>query len=154
MFLIPAVIFALVLAALIDIIVRQDGQVKHLPKLVWVLLVILLPLIGSIIWFAVGREYTFPVNRGTFGDPRRREGLGGLGTGAGVGAGAGAGAGAADGSAAGGAGMWRGAGARAGRKLTTEEELAELDREIEFHAKQARIAALQARLDERHSRAD
>ena len=148
MFLIPAVIFALVLAALIDIIVRQDGQVKHLPKLVWVLLVIMLPLIGSIIWFAVGREYTSPVNRGPFGDPRRRAGLSGLGSGAG------AGAGAADGSAAGGAGMWRGAGARAGRKLTTEEELAELDREIEFHAKQARIAALQARLDERHSRAD
>lgn len=150
MFLIPAVIFALVLAALIDIIVRQDGQVKHLPKLVWVLLVITLPLIGSIIWFAVGREYTSPVNRGTFGDPRRRAGLSGLATGTG----AEAGADTADGSAAGGAGMWRGAGDRAGRKLTTEEELAELDREIEFHAKQARIAALQARLDERHSRAD
>jgi len=47
----------LVVGALADIITRQDGQVKHLPKLVWVLLVVFLPLIGSILWFVIGREY-------------------------------------------------------------------------------------------------
>jgi len=50
-------ILALMIGALIDIIVRDGSQVKHLPKLVWVILVVLLPLIGSILWFTLGREY-------------------------------------------------------------------------------------------------
>ena len=67
------VIFCLVLAALIDIVTKDDSQVRHLPKIVWIFLVILLPLIGSIIWFTVGREYNTVVDRGSFGDPRRWE---------------------------------------------------------------------------------
>lgn len=50
-------ILALMIGALIDIIKRDDSQVKYLPKLVWVILVVLLPLIGSILWFTLGREY-------------------------------------------------------------------------------------------------
>lgn len=59
----------LVILALVDIITREEWQVKHLPKFVWIFLVILLPLIGSIVWFAVGREYSgttaSPVTRST-----------------------------------------------------------------------------------------
>lgn len=50
-------VLALMIGALIDIIMRDESQVKHLPKMVWVILVVLLPLIGSILWFALGREY-------------------------------------------------------------------------------------------------
>ncbi|WOC12265.1 PLDc N-terminal domain-containing protein [Gordonia sp. MP11Mi] len=42
-------------AALIDVIVAEEYRVRHLPKVVWLLIVILLPLVGSIIWFLVGR---------------------------------------------------------------------------------------------------
>jgi hypothetical protein len=66
-------VFTIVLGAIIDIITRPDWQVKHLPKMVWIILVILLPLIGSIAWFVAGREYTPPVSQGGFGDPRRWE---------------------------------------------------------------------------------
>jgi len=48
---------AVMIFAIVDIVLRPEGQVKHMPKLVWLLLVILLPLIGSILWFAMGREY-------------------------------------------------------------------------------------------------
>lgn len=48
---------ALTVFALIDIITRDNSQVKHMPKMVWLLLVILIPLLGSILWFAIGREY-------------------------------------------------------------------------------------------------
>lgn len=48
---------ALMIGALIDIITRNDSQVKYLPKMVWVIIVILLPLIGSALWFTLGREY-------------------------------------------------------------------------------------------------
>lgn len=50
-------VLALMIGALIDIIMRDESQVKHLPKMVWVILVVLLPLIGSILWFTLGREY-------------------------------------------------------------------------------------------------
>ncbi|GAB6858712.1 PLD nuclease N-terminal domain-containing protein [Microbacterium xylanilyticum] len=50
-------LLALMIGALIDIITRRDDQVKHLPKVFWIILVILLPLAGSLIWFLVGREY-------------------------------------------------------------------------------------------------
>ena len=48
---------ALLIGALVDIITRRDDQVKYLPKAFWIILVILIPLAGSLIWFLVGREY-------------------------------------------------------------------------------------------------
>jgi hypothetical protein len=115
-----ALILTLVVFALVDIILRQDGQVKHLPKIVWILLVVFLPLVGSILWFALGREYSQPVDLGSFGDPRRRQKLAEQST---------------DGTAT--------------RRKTTEEELAELDREIEFYKQQDRIRQLEAELEQR-----
>jgi len=50
-------IMAAMVLALVDIILRQDGEVKHLPKWAWVILVILVPLIGTVLWFALGREW-------------------------------------------------------------------------------------------------
>lgn len=56
-FLFSLLVIALMIGALVDIITRDDSQVKHLPKMVWIIIVILLPLIGSLLWFAIGREY-------------------------------------------------------------------------------------------------
>ena len=56
-FLFSLLVIALMVGALIDIITREDSQVKYLPKMVWIILVILLPLIGGVLWFALGREY-------------------------------------------------------------------------------------------------
>lgn len=50
-------VIALMIGALVDIITRDDSQVRFLPKMAWIVIVILLPLIGSILWFAIGREY-------------------------------------------------------------------------------------------------
>ena len=120
-----AVLLLLVVGALIDIITKHDGQVKHLPKVVWILLVVFLPLVGSILWFVIGRECIAPVDRGGFGDPRRRE----ISTSRRV--------------------EYGGRRAR-----TTEEELAELEREIGFHSEQARIRRLEVELDERRERSE
>ena len=58
-------------AAIIDLITRDDSQIKHLPKIAWIIIVILLPLIGSALWFGIGRVYPERAGRGSFGDPRR-----------------------------------------------------------------------------------
>lgn len=56
MLLLTLIVFALVVFALADIIQRPTDEVRFLPKLVWVLVVVLLPLVGSILWLALGRE--------------------------------------------------------------------------------------------------
>lgn len=56
-FVISLLVVALMVFALVDIIRRDDAQVKFMPKFVWLLLVILLPFIGSVLWFGIGREY-------------------------------------------------------------------------------------------------
>lgn len=121
---VSAFYFLLVIAALIDIITRADWQVQHLPKMVWILLVIVLPLIGSILWFVVGREYTAPREHVSFGDPRRHS----------------PGVTLVD------------PGTR--RISTTEQELADLDREIEFYEKQAKLKRLQSELDGQSEKAE
>lgn len=47
----------LMIFALITVITSRDDQVKFLPKMAWIIIVILLPLIGSVLWFTIGREY-------------------------------------------------------------------------------------------------
>lgn len=56
-YLVSLLVVALMVFALVDIIRRDDSQVRYMPKFVWLLLVILLPFIGSALWFGVGREY-------------------------------------------------------------------------------------------------
>lgn len=56
-FLFSILVIALMIGALIDIITRDDSQVKFLPKMVWIIIVILLPLIGGLLWFGLGRDY-------------------------------------------------------------------------------------------------
>lgn len=56
-FLLSILVIALMIGALVDLIRRDDSQVKFLPKIAWIIVVILLPLIGSILWFGLGREY-------------------------------------------------------------------------------------------------
>ncbi|MFG1672863.1 PLD nuclease N-terminal domain-containing protein [Micromonospora sp. NPDC049282] len=46
----------LAVCALISCLSAEDGQVKALPRLVWVLVILFFPLVGSIAWFVAGRE--------------------------------------------------------------------------------------------------
>lgn len=102
--------FALVIAALVDIIVRDDTQVRHLPKFAWILLVIVVPAIGSIVWFAVGHDWSATVQR-TTPAPRLHP-----------------------------------APPPVHDELSTERQLAELEREIEQYEQ---IRELEAKLEER-----
>lgn len=72
MFLISLAVLAGVVIALVDIITRDESQIKHLPKVAWVLLVVFLPLIGIALWFLLGREYSGRQSENVgFGDSRR-----------------------------------------------------------------------------------
>ncbi|MGW2373650.1 PLD nuclease N-terminal domain-containing protein [Kitasatospora sp. NPDC001683] len=45
--------------AFIDCLVTPEGEVKHLPKPIWVIIVLLFPPLGPIAWLAVGRRRGF-----------------------------------------------------------------------------------------------
>lgn len=47
---------ALTLYALIDCIRTDDSQVKGLPKIVWVLIIILIWVVGPLAWIFAGRD--------------------------------------------------------------------------------------------------
>lgn len=123
--LLTVLFLAAYIGALVDIITRPDGHVQHLPKVVWILLVVFLPLIGSVLWFTIGRGARVHVERGGFGDPRRSDVL-----------------------------TLPPEQRRTGQARSTEEELAALDREIEFHQQQDRIRRLEAELEERRKQAE
>lgn len=55
--LLTLLILAVMVFALVDIIRRDDVEVRHLPKTMWIIIVILLPLIGTVLWFTLGRIY-------------------------------------------------------------------------------------------------
>lgn len=52
-----ALLLLLMLVALIDAIRIDDSRVKYMHKVVWILLIIFIPLVGIVLWFALGRSY-------------------------------------------------------------------------------------------------
>lgn len=113
----PFVLSLLVLAfsvvTLIDIITRQDWQVKHLPKVGWIILAIVIPIVGGIAWWAAGREYPERPVRAPRSEPLRKPSI-------------------------------RIVDDRRMEGRSTEQQLADLEREIE-------IAKLEAELQRRRS---
>ncbi|HRW17623.1 MAG TPA: PLD nuclease N-terminal domain-containing protein [Dermatophilaceae bacterium] len=56
---------AVLVYCLIDISQRDEREIRNLPKMWWVVLVILLPIIGGVAWLVAGRpqRYGYPPAR-------------------------------------------------------------------------------------------
>ena len=59
---------------LVDVVRADEAQVRNLPKVGWILLVVLLPFAGSIAWLVAGRPAAATTGRGRFLAPRARRG--------------------------------------------------------------------------------
>lgn len=53
--LIPLLVLGVAVYAAVDCIQTDDDRVRGLPKLVWVLLIVIAPIIGPAAWFFAGR---------------------------------------------------------------------------------------------------
>jgi hypothetical protein len=51
-------VMALWVFCLVDVITSNEFDVRNLPKMGWMVVVLLLPLIGSILWLVAGRPQT------------------------------------------------------------------------------------------------
>ena len=58
---------ALTVYAVVDCIQTDDSQVRGLPKLLWLLLILVFPIVGSIAWFIAGRPQSGAAGRGPTG---------------------------------------------------------------------------------------
>ncbi|HEY0870742.1 MAG TPA: PLD nuclease N-terminal domain-containing protein [Acidothermaceae bacterium] len=48
-------VVALWIFCLVDVIVSKEDECQNLPKLVWLLIVLMLPDVGSVLWLIAGR---------------------------------------------------------------------------------------------------
>ena len=66
------IMFGLWIFCIIDVITTPEGECRNLPKMLWLLIVILIPDVGSIVWLVAGRNWNrqpanlpYKGNRGT-----------------------------------------------------------------------------------------
>jgi hypothetical protein len=52
---VPLAVIALWLYCIFDVIASDEALVRNLPRMLWLILVIFLPTIGSVAWLALGR---------------------------------------------------------------------------------------------------
>ena len=50
----------LAIYALVDCVQTEDDKVRGIPKLIWIVLIVLIPWIGPIAWLIAGRERQWP----------------------------------------------------------------------------------------------
>jgi len=53
-------LIALYIYFVIDVLRTPRGETRSLPKFVWLLLVVLVPIVGGLIWLALGRVWPVP----------------------------------------------------------------------------------------------
>jgi hypothetical protein len=118
MWVLSLLILAATIFAIVDIVLRDEDAIKRLPKIAWLFLVILIPVLGTILWFSLGRDWPPRAVR-----PQRRP----------------VSAPVVQPSARAGAG---------GDPRSTEQQLADLEREIEEERLRAEIARKRAAKDD------
>jgi hypothetical protein len=53
---VPLIVIALDVFAIVDVILAEQRRVRVFPKFLWVILIVLLPVVGALLWFFVGKE--------------------------------------------------------------------------------------------------
>lgn len=74
---ISVVIVAVCIYALIDCLRTDSREVRGVPKGVWIVALLLLPLLGAILWFVLGRPRTAATRPATGGPASNGRGVGG-----------------------------------------------------------------------------
>lgn len=49
------VVFALWVYCIVEIVTTDDSLIRNMPKILWLMIVVFLPLLGSLLWLLLGR---------------------------------------------------------------------------------------------------
>lgn len=56
-------LLALWIFCLVDVITTREGECRNLPRLVWLLIVLIVPTVGAVVWLVAGRPRAEPAAR-------------------------------------------------------------------------------------------
>jgi len=63
----PFLIYAAVtIYSIVDIVLIERYRVRALPKIVWAIIVIVIPIVGAVLWFLLGRQRLSDAGTGGF----------------------------------------------------------------------------------------
>uniref|UniRef100_A0AAU2JR33 PLD nuclease N-terminal domain-containing protein n=1 Tax=Streptomyces sp. NBC_00049 TaxID=2903617 RepID=A0AAU2JR33_9ACTN len=65
-------IIALTIYAFIDCLNTPEEEVKHLPKVIWVIIILLFSIVGPVVWLFAGKKRSAVGGGGGFGGGRAR----------------------------------------------------------------------------------
>ncbi|MFG2754813.1 PLD nuclease N-terminal domain-containing protein [Streptomyces xanthophaeus] len=65
-------IIGLTIYAFIDCLNTPEEEVKHLPKVVWVIIILLFSIVGPVVWLFAGKQRTLASGGGAGGGRTRR----------------------------------------------------------------------------------
>ncbi|MCY0945271.1 PLD nuclease N-terminal domain-containing protein [Streptomyces antarcticus] len=65
-------IIALTIYTFIDCLNTPEEEVKHLPKVVWVIIILLFSIVGPVVWLVAGKKRSAVGGGGGFGGGRAR----------------------------------------------------------------------------------
>lgn len=65
--LVPLILTGVMVFSIVDLVTIDNSRVKHLPKFAWIVLVVLLSIVGSLLWFFLGRERRESRENGRYG---------------------------------------------------------------------------------------
>ena len=70
---IPLVAVALTIYAVVDCLQTAQDEVRLLPKIAWLVVVLIVPVVGPLAWLFVGRERSLPPRGRPLSGPRGPE---------------------------------------------------------------------------------
>jgi hypothetical protein len=56
LFILPIVVVAIDVFAIVDVIFTDKSRVRALNKALWIVIIIVLPVIGALLWFLLGKD--------------------------------------------------------------------------------------------------
>jgi hypothetical protein len=65
--LVPVLVFGLAVYSLLDCIQTPEHEVRHIPKVWWIVLIVLVPTLGPLAWLVTGRLRSWPLGPGARG---------------------------------------------------------------------------------------
>lgn len=68
--LLAIIVVGVIIYALVDCFLAPRGNVRVMPKAVWVLLILILPVVGAVLWFIFGRPIMSRPSRAGTSRPR------------------------------------------------------------------------------------
>lgn len=61
---IPLIVVVVDIFAIVDVVLIEQRRVRAIPKAAWIILILLLPILGAVLWYTLGKQRKEPGRTG------------------------------------------------------------------------------------------